>query len=77
MATTVVSPKSSAIETILVHSPSQSGPGYVQIEFKSSGKVYNYAYSASFHNELKSSDENTSFGRMVSINLRNGNLVPA
>ena len=76
MATTVVSPKSSAINFILINTPSQSSPGCVQIEFKSSGKVYNYAYSAPFHNELMASDEATSFGRMVSVSLRNGNLVP-
>lgn len=64
---------SSAISEVLV----KDGE-FVQITFKSSPKSYTYHYSPEFASAIMvCSDEEKSFGQLVSRSLKNGTLVPS
>lgn len=73
MTTASFFPDSAAIESVIIKQPE-----FIKIVFRSSDKIYTYGYNHEVANQIwdcNTSDQ--SFGRLVSMNLRNGNLVPS
>ena len=73
MTTASFFPNSSAIESVIIKQPE-----FIKIVFRSSDKVYTYGYNHEVAEQVwNCSESDASFGRLISTNLRNGNLVPS